>query len=199
MRHPNTMTENERAEYRDARAGFTGDGQIERHLIAGGGCYYLSEQAGRFVVLAYEGKALRPTFHESFRTAEGRATRVAGWAERLRSRAVDRENLRAERKKDTHSLNVGAVLTHSWGYEQTNVDWYQVIAVVSDKTVVIRKIAPRVIDGEGLGSMAGHSTPHLHQFIGEPMRVRAGARGVSMRFGTAAPWDGMPRYCSWYA
>jgi hypothetical protein len=198
FQHPNTMTEAERIAYRDARAGYSDGGQVERHIIAGG-CYYLADRFGRHVAMGFQGKAIKPAFYYTFKTPEARAAYVAKWAESLRRCDEARAQRRADRRSDTHTLQVGAVLMRSWGYEQTNIDWYQVTAIVSDKMVVVRKIAGRIIPGEGISAMSGYTTPCLHQFVGEPMRVRAGKRGVSMKHGHASPWDGMPRYCSWYA
>lgn len=198
MKHPNTMTEAERTERRDSFAGYSEGGQVERHAVPGG-CYYLSERAGRYCLIAYKGKSLKPELYYSYPTAEKRAIRLASWVDGLRVESEARDKLRADRRNDTHSLRVGSVLFNSWGYEQTNIDWYQVVEVVSAKTVVIRKIARHLIPGEGISDMSGYSTPHVNNFTGEPMRVRANSHGVSMRHGHGSPWDGQPRYCSWYA
>ena len=37
-------------------------------------------------------------------------------------------------------MEIGTILVNRWGYEQTNVDFFQVIKV-TEKTVVIRQIA----------------------------------------------------------
>ncbi|EIP6959092.1 hypothetical protein LTF62_004600 [Salmonella enterica] len=44
------------------------------------------------------------------------------------------------------TISIGDVFCDSWGYEQTNVDFYQVISVHGTKTVSLRKIAQRVVD-----------------------------------------------------
>jgi hypothetical protein len=39
-----------------------------------------------------------------------------------------------------NSFNVGDILFNQWGYDQTNVDFYQVVATTA-KTVTVRQIA----------------------------------------------------------
>lgn len=43
---------------------------------------------------------------------------------------------------------VGDILRCSWGYDQTNVDWYQVIAVTK-ASVKIRAIASKLVEDNG--------------------------------------------------
>lgn len=80
-----------------------------------------------------------------------------------------------------------------------NIASYQVTGVVSNKTLEIRKIASRVTPGEGICATSEHLTPCMSQFNSEPVRVRAGARGGSLKHGGSSPWDGMLPHCSWYA
>ena len=40
----------------------------------------------------------------------------------------------------SHGLKVGDVLVSSWGYEQTNLDFYQVIALNGKSMVTVRKV-----------------------------------------------------------
>ena len=41
-------------------------------------------------------------------------------------------------------MEIGTILVNRWGYEQTNVDFFQVIKV-TEKTVVIRQIAKETV------------------------------------------------------
>ena len=44
-----------------------------------------------------------------------------------------------------HPLQIGSILYTSWGYEQTNIDFYQVIELIGTSTVVLREIAQEKI------------------------------------------------------
>ena len=52
-----------------------------------------------------------------------------------------------------HHYKVGDILYNSWGYNQTNVDWYQVIKV-KPKSIVIHPIAG---DYKETGFLSGYS------------------------------------------
>jgi hypothetical protein len=53
-----------------------------------------------------------------------------------------------EEKLKTHTLKVRDILSCSWGYGQTNVDFYQVTES-GKKYVKIEKIETRIVSGDG--------------------------------------------------
>ncbi|MEX9892495.1 hypothetical protein AB7W78_18940 [Providencia rettgeri] len=65
------------------------------------------------------------------------------------------------------SVSVNDVFVSSWGYEQTNVNFYQVISLHGKKTVTVREIRAETIFDS---SMSGKKKPILNDFIGEPLR-----------------------------
>lgn len=109
----------------------------------------------------------------------------------------------AERKADRakpHPLKVGDILYSSWGYDQTNIDFYQVTRVVGAHTVELRKIAGKDAGG-GNGYDRGNCVASPGQFIGEPFQKRANHEGTIAiaSYANAYLWDGKPRYWSSYA
>lgn len=96
-------------------------------------------------------------------------------------------------------LDLGTILSYSWGYEQTNVDFYQVVKVTK-KTVMIREIGSELkLDGY----MSGYRTPMFDNFTGEPIRKFKkdynADECVSMDYGVATIWNGSPERVSFYA
>lgn len=78
---------------------------------------------------------------------------------------VARENAKAAARANfVNPYSVGQLLYNSWGYEQTNIDFYQVIAI-GKKTVTVRPIADRVVS-EGKGDY-GYKKPVADAFTGE--------------------------------
>lgn len=57
-------------------------------------------------------------------------------------------------KKNKFGVKVGDFFSASWGYEQTNVDFFQVIALVGEQSVRIREVHPEMIKEEAVCSMA---------------------------------------------
>ena len=71
---------------------------------------------------------------------------------------------------NTSLIPVNTIFQCSWGYDQTNVDYYQVTKVnPSGKTITVRQINSNAVHH---GDMTGHSTPILNSFCDEPMTKR---------------------------
>ncbi|ECJ2934365.1 hypothetical protein FN906_23505 [Salmonella enterica subsp. enterica] len=65
------------------------------------------------------------------------------------------------------TVSVGDVFVSSWGYEQTNVNFWQVISLHGKKTVTVRRISA---ESEYTGSMTGFKTPVLNDFTGDGLK-----------------------------
>ena len=146
-------------------------------------------------------------FHFRFPNAEKLIEYVEKWiaaeigyealkAERRVKAAADRK---AAVAKTAENIQVGTILVNSWGYDQTNVDAYEVIAKPSPQTVVIREIALQTIE-DSEGHMSDTVKPVAGAFIGEPEKRRITAHGVTTQYGNARPAEvGKTFYRSWYA
>ena len=100
---------------------------------------------------------------------------------------------RKARRSQKSKLQVGHILRSSWGYDQTNVDFYQVTRLVSDTMVEIRPIASTRVDGDG---WQGKVMPMLDEFTGEAIRKRV-TNGDSVKMASYAfayIWSGTPAY-----
>jgi hypothetical protein len=105
----------------------------------------------------------------------------------------------------------GDILVYTWGFDQTNVEFYQVTRT-TDKSVFIRRLADEPVPGSGGGTaMSDYCVPVPNTFRAEGWGERCSelrkARKVSrqdgrpylrMEFGLAERWDGEPEYRSWY-
>ena len=172
--HPTSMTTEQRE-------------QIRRALIAGeitdvmGGeneafeIFHYSNAAGAPCAVAFRGKAIKPAFRYRFRSDELRAAHCNEWIQAREAAQIRQAARRAERNTP-HALAVGDVLMSMWGYEQTNVDYYQVIELHGRTQVTLCQIARR---SEETASMQGDCTPLPGQFIGKPSHRRVdGARNT---------------------
>lgn len=116
----------------------------------------------------------------------------------------------------------GDILHHSWGYDQTNCDFYQVVGV-KPHSVTLRKIAGQTVPGSE-GFMSEKLMPVKDAFIEKgtqaltkhgqditPQNPTIEKRVsfyvnddetlryyISVPFGWCAKWDGNPQYSSWY-
>lgn len=67
---------------------------------------------------------------------------------------------RAVKKPATnkYGVKVGDIFESSWGYEQTNVDFFQVVALAGKTSVRVREVRPMMINEEPTCSMAADRT-----------------------------------------
>jgi len=108
---------------------------------------------------------------------------------------------KALKKEEEQLVKVGDIFYNSWGYDQTNIDWYQVTALTkSGKSVKVRPIAGKIKE---TGFMSGESSPVKGKFTGPAVAKRVGVnRGevyLPSKYGWTSKWDGKPKYQSWYA
>lgn len=72
-------------------------------------------------------------------------------------------------KVNKYGVKVGDLFSSSWGYEQTNVDFFQVVALVGDSSVRVREVCPRMIDEKGISGMSADRTYKLTNEILPPV------------------------------
>lgn len=185
---------------KDAETEDLSDGdQVARYTISG----------DRPCALVFHGKAQKPDWHHSFRTAEHCEKRIADWHEGLTAQRAEKTRRKQERAAFQHGFQVGDILSGSWGWEQTNVDFWQVTEV-RGCDIIMRHLASRLVKGEE-GFMQGRSVPLPDEFSTpngdkwETLRKRpspqyGGGKG-SVKITSylyADEWSGCPMFCSWY-
>lgn len=85
------------------------------------------------------------------------------------SKAAERAAVKEKQAEAAAEVAVGSIFCCSWGYEQTNVDYYQVIER-NGSNVVIREIGAKKKAGEN--ALQGSCVPVPDWFTGEPMKKR---------------------------
>ena len=175
---------------------------------------YTMPGTDRLAAAAFIGKQSKPVWHFTFKDAAAREKRVREFFEGLAKNQASKAESRAKRNQP-HTLKLGAVIVNSWGYDQTNVDWYCVVGVTAH-FVTLRRIAAELVGNAGkVAPMAGYSTAHIDvsnpdpstwgvRFLrDETTKHKAssfdGRNSVTMKFGSGQEWDGRPMYESWYA
>lgn len=125
-----------------------------------------------------------------------------------------------EKPQPLHGVKVGDLFVSSWGYEQTNVDFFQVVALVGARSVRVREVHPQMVSEAGIPGMsadrsyklpeAGEMLPPVRSSIfvkdqerGDLKRLYIGADGKATRFrvadyADAHPYHGEKLYESWY-
>ena len=110
-------------------------------------------------------------FAYRFSSIEARAQYIANFrqeVERQIAEKVARREVKSNARKNMKNpFKVGDMLYDSWGYEQTNINFYQVVEV-GEKSVTIQEIGQRFVSGEP--GWAEHVAPVKDAFIGEPIK-----------------------------
>jgi hypothetical protein len=94
---------------------------------------------------------------------------------------------------DNNTVKIGDHFASSWGYDQTNVDFYEVVGL-TPKGVRLRRVKKRV-EGHGVVPVPG-------EFVGNPFQTQlirtSGPIAVSspkyIGGGYASLWDGKPKH-----
>lgn len=161
--------------------------------------YAYTDNQDRPCAIGYVRKVSKPDFHLIFRSKENRQGHINKFFDALIGWNKTRAEYRAAQKAYTHDLNPGDILHGSWGYEQTNCEFYQVISR-TEKSVRIRQIAQTRVDGSE-GFMSESRLPDPDNFIGEQITRRVRKSGYcngEHEHVVVSKWDGSPRYASWY-
>ncbi|SFU33930.1 hypothetical protein SAMN05216339_101417 [Nitrosomonas eutropha] len=159
---------------------------------------YESKKGPAFV--AYKGRQSKPCRFLAFADDERRETYLA----ELVKTETEMENCKRARRETAHDLSVGDILFSSWGYDQTNVDFYEVVRVPSARSAVVRQIK-QATTASSSGNMAGVTVPNPGEFVPtakESTRRAAGRHclyGGNLSLTSLQKWDGKPKYVSWYA
>lgn len=163
--------------------------------------YKYTSRQGYPALMAFSGRANKPAIHKAYLSEEDRKTAFGNIIENTRSSKIRKEEYK-DRQTQTTTLEVGDILDSSWGYEQTNVDFYQVTAVVGKRTIKIRKISHEMVEDSMIShGMACDVVPVKDSFIGEEMTkvVTSGDHISFNSYRGASKWNGRPCYNSWYA
>lgn len=125
--------------------------------------FYYTDVFGNPCMRAYRGRALKPAVCYRYKDE---AARKKGIIKFMESCSANKHTY----KPDPRKLEVGDVLKASWGYDQTNVDYYKVLSLKGKTMVVIAEIASfRSYDDIDSGSCS----PDVSKIIGEPMTKKA--------------------------
>lgn len=139
----------------------------------------------RNCAIGYAGRRNKPDFNYRFRDAARMDEYIAEFVVDVIARAKIKENRRAERQAAVRNavVNVGDIFRASWGYDQTNIDYYEVVAV-RGQMIDVREIGQQ---REGNGYMdQGVCVPVPGAFRGDVMRKRIQCYGDNPCFRIAS-------------
>jgi hypothetical protein len=141
--------------------------------VPGSEIYRYTNRMDRPVAEVFGGKRAKPDWYIQFQTEERREEKIAEWIANEEDNSKRAAKRRAENNAG-HTLEVGDVLSGSWGYDQTNVDFYQIVEVPSKCFVVARKIGGKTVRENGSAIYVVPSKDSWCEHKGEAKRYKAG-------------------------
>lgn len=153
----------------------------------------------RLVARGFIGKAKKAAFSYRFHSAEKMHGYVEDFfaAQELRCKYKETKKLLNKAKKDEFvaQLNVGTIVYTSCGYDQTNVDFYEVVEVKGSK-VTLRGIDKEITEDGNISGQA-IAVPGAYNGDEKSYIVRNNYIKISS-YKYAWIWDGRSKFVSWY-
>ncbi len=153
---------------------------------------HTGKERNPYEAMGFHGRAQKPDWHFVFKSEAQMTKRIAEHFAAIQARDVAQAKYKTDREKPSQ-LQLGHVLKASWGYDQTNVDFYEVTKLVGPRTVEVRKISGACIADNGPQT---YVVPTIGKYISDPMvkRVSYGDRVTIDDVRTASLWSGTPAY-----
>lgn len=147
-------------------------------------------QGIRYGLVGFMGRQSKPYVNYTYRSEAERDRRMNQFIESRRAQIKQKLDEQVAKREFKTSLFYGDVLCTSWGYDQTNVDFYEVVEVVGPQMIAVRQVAAEVVKEDGHSEQV---VPVPGQYIGRELRVRV-QRGDKAKIEGhyASPWNGKP-------
>lgn len=169
------------------------------------------------LALCYVGKSAKPAFYYRYRTVaqlyESVKTRLANYDSHFREKAERAAKIKelSQNFDVKKHVKIGEIICNSWGYDQTNIEFYQVVGFVGRTKIQIKELQQESISKDGYSSMSCFVIPLKDQFYskGDEYTLTCKASEREPFFHICCPgghsyyyfhvWSGREEYKSWYA
>lgn len=161
--------------------------------------YIYTTENGKPAMRVFYGKQSKPVARFFYNTEEARNDAVRFYFKSRQASLKLKEEIRAARKAKGRKTEVGTLYYTSWGYEQTNIDWYEVVELVGKTSARVRRVAAMDASTGNEPWMTGKSVPAAGQYIGPAVLVRVTGDSFKVGGHYASRWDGTPKTWTAYA
>lgn len=155
----------------------------------------------KFEAIGFTGRSNKPFFYNFYGSWDLMMDAIEYHIGKIEEKAERKARQKAldawEAKELLEETLPGDIFVSSWGYEQTNIDYYQV-TTVGRKLIWFAKIDKKVVGDAGF--MSEHVMPVKDSFCGEPFRkaIKSGYISLSSYSGMDK-WKGQKMTQSHYA
>jgi len=159
---------------------------------------YINKEGEKPFAMLFAGKRSKYDKYYSFKTEERRDEYVAEFFNNIKSHNDWKETRKAEKAEalieSLKSVKVGDIYYTSWGYDQTNIDFYEIVGKAGKKSFLVQEVGSLTEAGEH--PSYNYVTPNPTVKKGEPMLKRMSSYGgfSFSSFEFARKWDGKPKH-----
>lgn len=162
-------------------------------------CYVNFEKLS---AIFYIGKQSKPAWYNRFNDIDSLKKKINTSISNLMSWEDAKKERKEKKKTEILDIKVGDLFVSSWGYEQTNVDFYQCIDV-KGKTFTIRPIACKTVEDSTMShGMADNVVPVKDAFLEDLERypiLKKRSLKISDYQWLSKTTETQSHYRSWYA
>ena len=162
--------------------------------------FYWNECKIKPVAICFTKKSFRHSWYYRFKNVE----RMNNYIKKTIDNRQEHQKTVKERRQKRfapHSLKVGDYLYASWGYDQTNIDFFQVIRLIGKNKIVVQGCSNKITEDKAKynhyvvpGDNTGNSWTRgkdNHELI---KTVNGERNSISLSsFAFAHKWDGIPK------
>ena len=158
--------------------------------------YYYDSGAGKPAAMIFIGKQQKPAKHYSFKSVERREEYVQEIFGNVKANAEYKKERAAKAKaaktEAANTIKVGDIFDTSWGYDQTNVEFFKVVAKKGQMIEVVEIGQVTMESKQNMDFVA----PNPDHVIGKIMTKRINQYGgfKAHDCANASPYGGQPRY-----
>lgn len=163
--------------------------------------------------MGYVGKSQYHSFFYKFANAEKMEAYLTNWVRNVTDNIQHKRDVKAKVKDLSKSLNasehfkVGDYVVNTWGYGQTNVDFYKVIEILP-KSIRVRQVYNKTVEGSE-GYMSCNVVPSeevMENKAPRLLKLKISYYNSNPEVAICNPesyyyfrkWSGKEQYCSWY-
>jgi hypothetical protein len=132
----------------ESAAKFINESSVEKYkdltIIHGIGTQRQSK--GLPTIRVFIGRSTKPTANYYYKSIEKMEASLNEYKSRANSRQEHKKENKAKKGLFIPTSKVGDIFCNSWGYDQTNIDYYQIIDKPSNYYAIVKQINSKVID-----------------------------------------------------
>jgi hypothetical protein len=166
--------------------------------------FYAINSDNTFTIFGQKNKNLKPILYFKNQYLDSAEKRIEAFLEPYLMKCKQNEEWKEKKKMGSiqfkEKITIGTILSASWGYEQTNVDFYKVININKNKTkITIIEIGQIKDHSKPSDDMSHHVLPDSNNIIGEAIEKMIKSDRIKINESISLGlWDGTPKYTSSY-